>query len=296
MDITGTINTEDPNDTNKEVKKIYGKLFGSALFNKVEVVLEDITKLFNGSYPPYAKCDTGYHDLEHTLHAYLAMARIISGLIREHPTAISKEFVVLGLISALGHDTGYIRERDDIEGTGGKYTQIHMNRSREFMGKYLHKLKYNLRQIQYIQNIISCTGLQINMPSIPFTSKIERKTGYILGTADLIGQMSAPNYLEKLPKLYDEFNDGGVPGYSSAKDLIEKTPVFWEDVVMKRLKKDFHSVYRFAANYFEGSNYYIIGVNRNIAQISQRLSRNSSSSSSRGHNIDNSDSISSILH
>ncbi len=271
MDITGNINTEDPIDTNKEVKKIYGKLFGSALFDKVEFVLEDITKLFNGLYPSYAKCDTGYHDLEHTLQAYLATARIISGLVHEHPTAISEEFVVLGLISALGHDTGYIRERDDIEGKGGKYTQIHMNRSREFMGKYLSKLKYNLQQIQYVQNIISCTGLLINMLSIPFTSEMERKTGHILGTADLIGQMSDPNYLEKLPKLYDEFNDGGVSGYKSAKDLIEKTPAFWEVIVMKRLKEDFHSVYQFAANYFEGNNYYITGVNRNIAQISQRL-------------------------
>ncbi len=44
MDITGNINTEDPNDTNKEVKKIYEKLFGSALFGEVELVLEDITK------------------------------------------------------------------------------------------------------------------------------------------------------------------------------------------------------------------------------------------------------------
>ena len=274
MDITGNINTEDPNDTNKEVKKIYEKLFGSALFGEVELVLEDITKLFNGLYPPYAKCDTGYHDLEHTLQAYLAMARIISGLFREHPTAISEEFVVLGLISALGHDTGYIKEEDDIEGKGGKYTQIHMNRSREFMGKYLSKLKYSPRQIQYVQNIISCTGLQVNMLSIPFTSEMEKETGYILGTADLIGQMSDPNYLDKLPKLYDEFNDGGVLGYRSEKDLIEKTPAFWEDIVMKRLKEDFHSVYLFAANYFDGNNYYIAGVNRNIAHISQRLSRN----------------------
>ncbi len=268
MDVTGNINTEDPSDTNKEVRRIYESLFGSTLFDKVEYVVEDVTKLFDGVYPAYQKCDTGYHDLEHTLHAYLAMARIISGLVREYPEALSEEFVVIGLISALGHDTGYIREKDDIEGKGGKYTQVHMNRSREFMGKYLPKLKFGLQQIQYVQNIISCTGLQISMLSIPFTSEMERKTGYILGTADLIGQMSDPNYVEKLPKLYDEFNDGGVLGYTSAQDLIERTPAFWEDIVMKRLKEDFHSVYRFVANYFEGKNYYITGINRNIAQIS----------------------------
>lgn len=275
MDVTGTIKTEDPDDTNKEVKRIYESLFGPTLYDEVEYVLEDITKLFDGLYPGYQKCDTEYHDLEHTLQAYLAVARIFSGLIRENPAATSEEFVALGLISALGHDTGYIKESWDIEGRGGKYAHIHADRSKEFMGKYLPKLKFSLLQIQYVQNIIGCTDLLIDILSIHFTSEKEGETGHILGTADLLGQMSDPKYLEKLPKLYQEFKDGGVLGYTSAEDLIGKTPTFWEDHAMKRLKEDFNSVYRFAANDFEGRNYYIDGINRNIALISQWLSSQS---------------------
>ena len=32
-----------------------------------------------------------------------------------------------------------------------------------------------------------------------------RIVGFALGTADLLGQMAAPDYVDKLPVLYDEF-------------------------------------------------------------------------------------------
>jgi hypothetical protein len=269
MDVAGNIDTKDPNDTNNEVRRIYTGLFGSTLFDKIDYVLADIVKLFDGRYLGYQKCDTGYHDLEHTLQAYLAVARILDGFIRKNPTATSEEFFVLGLISALGHDTGYIKETLDTEGRGGKYIWIHVDRSKEFMGEYLPKLKFNPSQIQYVKNIICCTDLRTDPSSIHFTSRREKETGYVLGTADLLGQMSDPNYLEKLTKLYEEFKDGNVLGYASVRDLIEKTPAFWNNFVMKRLTEDFNSVYQFAADHFEGENLYISGINRNIALIKE---------------------------
>ena len=95
MDVTGIINTKDPVDTNREVRRIYENLFGSTLFERVEYTLEAIVKLFDGKYPGYQKCDTAYHDLEHTLQAYLATARMFDGLIKETRTASSIEFVII---------------------------------------------------------------------------------------------------------------------------------------------------------------------------------------------------------
>ena len=272
MDVTGSIDTKDPKETNKEVRLIYENLFGSTLFDRVEYTLEVVVDLFDGKYPGYQKCDTAYHDLEHTLQAYLAMARIFDGLIRENPVAATEEFVALGFISALGHDTGFIKETWDTKGSGAKYTLVHVDRSKEFMGKYLLKLGFNPSQIQCVKNIINCTGLAVDLSGIHFASEKERETGYVLGTADFLGQMSDPNYLEKLPKLYEEFKDGGVIGYTSAHDLIRKTPTFFEDFVMKRLTGDFHSVCRFAALHFGGKNLYIDGINRNIARIKEGYS------------------------
>ena len=267
MDVTGTIDTRNPQATNREVRRIYQRLFGSASFDRVEKVLEDIIKLYQRGYPGYQRCDVRYHDLEHTLQAYLAMARLCDGLIREEPARLPGELVRLGLVSVLGHDSGYIKEEWDTQGTGAKYTLMHVERSKEFMGKYLAKIGFSPWQIQPVQNIISCTGVRMELSRIPFSSEEERLVGYLLGTADYLGQMSDPCYVEKLPILYEEFVEGGVPGYASAQDLIEGTPQFFEDFVMTLLTQDFHSVYQFAANHFGGRNLYIEGIRNNVESI-----------------------------
>ena len=201
------------------------------------------------------------------------MARIFDGLAKQNPAAISEEFVHIGLIATLGHDTGFIKETGDTEGSGGKYTLVHVDRSIKFIGRYLLERKFYPMQIQYVKNIISCTGLWAELSSIPFTLEEERETGYILGTADYLGQMSDPNYPEKLPELYKEYKQGGFLEYASADDLINKTPEFFDKFLMRRITEDYHSVYRFAANHFGGENLYIEGIERNIARIKERYCR-----------------------
>lgn len=65
--------------------------------------------LFSGKYPGYRGCTTRYHDLNHTLHCFLLMARLIHGAFI-NGVVFKEEDVVLGLISALMHDTGYLRD------------------------------------------------------------------------------------------------------------------------------------------------------------------------------------------
>jgi hypothetical protein len=267
MDVFGHINTKDPNETNGAVRKICESLIGSSLFDRVEYTLGDIIRLFDGEYPGYQGCDTPYHDLEHTLQAYLATARMFDGLIQEDPASMQEEYLILGLISALCHDTGFIKEICDIEGSGAKYTLIHVDRSRNFAVKYLPKLGFSPYEIRFVKNSISCTGLWPDLSRIPFNSEMERTAGYIVGTADYLGQMSDPSYLQKLPLLYDEFIEGGISEYASARELMEQTPSFFQDFVMKRLTADFHSVYRFVVNHFNGRNLYMEGINKNINQF-----------------------------
>ena len=201
------------------------------------------------------------------MQAYLAMARILDGLIRENHTAITEEFIVIGLISALGHDTGFIKETSDNEGTGAKYSLVHVERSKAFISQHLQKIGLNSAQTQCVKNSISCTGLESDLSKIPFTSDEEKLTGYVVGTADFLGQMSDPDYLHKLPSLFNEYREGGVSGYASSEDLIAKTPLFFEEFVMQRLTDDFHSVYRYITNHFGGNNLYIEGIRRNIEII-----------------------------
>ncbi len=267
MDVTGTIDTGDPAAVNREVRRVYEGLFGPALFSKVETTLEDVVRLFAGEYPGYQRCDTVYHDLEHTMQAYLAAARIFDGLVRAHKSGTWPEFMTLGLISALGHDTGFIKTIGDNHGHGGKYTLTHVERSKDFIDRYLPRLGFNATHIQTVKDIISCTGLNVNIYAIRFTSVTESEAGYVMGSADYLGQMSDPLYPEKLPRLYEEYRDGHVPGYDSADDLIKKTPAFFEEFVMRRLSEDFKGVYRFAASHFGGRDIYIEGIKGNIARL-----------------------------
>ena len=240
---------------------------GDGLFEMVEGVLREVTRLFAGQYPGYQRCDTTYHDFEHTLETYLAAGRIFDGLVRSDNRRMSMEFFALGLTAALGHDTGFIKAADDQMGHGGKYTLTHVERSKEFMGRLLPGLGFDAAQTASVKNLISCTGLNVNVSAIPFASEMERTAGYVVGTADYLGQMSDPRYVEKLPELYEEYREGRVPGYESADDLIKKTPRFFEEFVMARLTQDFQGVYQFAAKHFGGRDPYIEGIRKNLALI-----------------------------
>ena len=72
--------------------------------------------------------------------------------------------------------------------------------------------------------------------------------GKILEVADLIGQMSDWNCLEKLPSLFEEYQEGNVSGYETEFDLVKKTPD-WK-FSQKRFKTELGNVDRFLKDHF----------------------------------------------
>ena len=84
-----------------------------------------------------------------------------------NPT-LTKKMFELGLLAILLHDTGYLKERDDTEGTGAKYTLIHVNRSMEFAAQLLSEKRFKKNEIQAVQNMIRCTGVNVDLTGIPF--------------------------------------------------------------------------------------------------------------------------------
>jgi len=116
---------------------------------------------------------------------------------------------------------------------------------------------------------------------IPFQSELEKIVGFALGTSDLLGQMAAEDYVEKLPILYSEFAEAAqfskdkphlVSMFSSAADLMQKTPAFWEKYVQMKLKRDFGGLYRFLNNpYPSGPNCYWDRIEANIYKLRQQI-------------------------
>src|SRR5688500_9309873 len=98
----------------------------------------------------------------------------------------------------------------------------------------------------------------------------------MVGTADLIGQMSDRMYLEKVRKfLYEEFVLGKIARerlpdghevvrYASPEDLIIKTPGFYEYVARTRIHKKLGAADRYAEAHFDGPSLYQSEIDRNM--------------------------------
>lgn len=238
----------------------------------------DVESMFGGRYMDYQAIDTPYHDLEHTLQVTWCLAQMLAG--RHHacvePRLNERQFE-LAAAAALFHDTGYLKMRADLVGTGAKYTFTHVLRSCAVASSYLPTLGVTLDELDGVLGAIRCTNSKTPIWRLHFQNPIEGIVGCAVATADYLGQMSVPNYLEELPKLFAEFNESdtfaAVPLqqrlFHSADELIAKTPHFWQTSVMPKLDNELLGLYRFLATpYPDGPNSYIDAINANIAIVS----------------------------
>ncbi|MDD5170639.1 MAG: hypothetical protein PHN75_17615 [Syntrophales bacterium] len=242
------VNMDDPGDVLEEAKTIVLKMFTEFNFSHLDTAFFSIESLFAGRYSGYRSCNTSYHDLFHTTDVLMAMARLIHGAYIDG-IRFTEEEVNLGLISALMHDAGYIQTMEDATGTGAKYTLNHINRSIQFTYGLYGNHPYFYRHLEDFSDILKCTGLSIRIKEIQFTTYPIEMLGKMLGTADLLGQMAGRNYLKKLLYLYAEFVEGGVDGFDSELDLLEKTAGFHETTQI-RFVNELGCVNRFARLHF----------------------------------------------
>jgi hypothetical protein len=273
------INTRDPSAVEGEVQRAYSEMFPQGDAEFIPMIFRRAVSWFSGSYRDYLPIDAHYHDLEHTLQGVTCMAGLLH---RRHILGLqprmTQRMFELGMLAMLMHDTGYLKKRGDSGGTGAKYTLIHVDRSIEFAGELMLSLDFPIEEILAVQNMIRCTGVNVKLESIEFQGEMERVAGFALGTADLLGQMAAPDYVDKLPVLYSEFAeaaryspDGKMKAggfFTSAEDLMQKTPLFWENYVRTKISREFLGLYRAFNNpYPDGPNSYIVRIEANIARL-----------------------------
>jgi hypothetical protein len=272
----GLVCLESPKEVVAEVKKIVLMMYPRFQFTSLQEVYHDVVRLFEGKYPGYRKCNTLYHDLNHTADCLLVMARLLHGASLSG-VAFTERDVNLGLITAFMHDTGYIQRLEDRSGTGAKYTLSHIERSIKFMEEYFRDHGYPPEDFLACRNFLKCTGLDVRIGTIAFQSPEHEIIGKMLGTADLIGQMADKNYLEKLPFLFREFKEGGVPGFEDELDLFRKTPHFWE-LVKRRFAMELGGVDGYLREHFRflwgvDQDFYRQAINRNIESLQNFLDK-----------------------
>lgn len=277
------IDTKDVVQVKREVEHCFRRAFPAKDGKFVSDAFAWANDCFTGNYLDYQPIDARYHDFEHTLQVTLCMMRLLANRCREGALpVIDEKMFQLGLLAILLHDTGYLKKKGDTDGTGAKYTFIHVERSMEFAANLLREKNFSEQEIKSVQNMIRCTGVNVSLAAIPFQNEAERITGFALGTGDLLGQMAAKDYIEKLPVLYLEFAEAAQFNseqatsekiFSSAEDLLKKTPGFWEKFVKPKIENDFLGLYRFLNNPFpSGLNIYIDRIEKNIARLQSPVS------------------------
>lgn len=276
------VDTKDSVAVEQEVQQAYLALFPEGSADFVPQAFQWVRDAFQGRYKDYLPIDALYHDLEHTLQGTLCMTRLLRCRheAKGRPV-LTLHLFELGLLAILLHDTGYLKRKEDTRGTGAKYTLTHVARSVGFAEELLTEKGYSIDSIRSVQNMIRCTGVHVDLNRIPFQSELERVVGHALGAADLLGQMSAGDYIDKLDILFAEFDESAKfyegkmlvsMDFISADDLIRRTPAFWVNYVQPKLEKDFWGIHKFLNQpYPDGPNTYFQQVNANIERLKKRL-------------------------
>jgi len=244
-------------------------------FNPTEVVISNFVKTLSDSYRHsfgrmnpdnadiiewagsmaleiIADTDALYHNLEHTLHVTQVGQCILTGKQLKEGGITPRDWTHF-IISLLCHDIGYIKGvcRDDnletmtfVTGvdepkfvtiprgsTDAGLTQYHVDRGKLFVKERFENSPSGL-DYKVIQANIELTRFPV-----PKDGDHDCTTDCpgLVRAADLIGQLSDPRYLKKIPALFHEFMETGEAAKNNWKtpaDVAESYPVFfWKGVL-----------------------------------------------------------------
>jgi hypothetical protein len=242
-----------------------------------DALLEFVTNLFQGHVDGFLPCDAAFHDFDHTLEA----TRVVLDLLaahRENPqfTPLRESDWLLVFAAILFHDTGYLKRTGDCDGSGAKYSAIHVGRSCFLAWDLLPDFGFTPDELRQVQNAICATAVTARMDQLPFRNLREWLMAAIVVTGDMLGQMAAPDYPERLPGLYLEFREAGAfshfrnssfGAYQSLLDLLAGTEAFFYRHVLPTLETELRGVYRLLTDQ-SGCNVYLDHMRLNVARVS----------------------------
>jgi len=275
FDVTNTVQVSSPESVRRAVVELFADAWPQVMVATLDQAFTDFARLYSGHFPGYHGCDTVYHDLQHSLDGTLAAARL--AVAHERTCSIEErlgaERALVAVIVALYHDAGYIRRLDEHSHcNGAEFTQSHVSRSADFLRHYLPTLGLAAWSAIAAQ-MVHFTGYERKFSELDLPDPLDRIAGHLIGTGDLIAQMSDRCYLEKCrDRLYPEFVLGGnAAKYRSGLDVLRETPEFIAQTRRTRLDGEFGGAYRRLAALFDGNNPYMEAIERNLDYLSEVL-------------------------
>jgi hypothetical protein len=284
-DVTNTVQVSSTSAVAAAVRALFDSAWPGEPFDRAAFAFDTFDRLFTGRLPGYHGVDTIYHDLQHSLDMTLAMSRLMVGYEHSAPQQqrFGAERALMALATSLFHDAGYIREFGDrTHRNGAEFTLYHVTRSARFLAQFLPTIGME-HWVSISTRVVHFTGYEVELDQIQLPDARDRKLGHLLGTADLIAQMSDRCYLEKCrDRLYPEFVLGGIAAvagsngalevrYSSGLDLLRQTPRFVRETREQRLDGEFERAYRYLEALFDGRNPYLEAIDRNLGFLDRVL-------------------------
>jgi hypothetical protein len=157
-----------------------------------------------------------------------------------------------------------------------------VSRSAQFLSRYLPTIGL-ANWVPVAAQIVHFTGYEVPFEQIRLDDIRDRRVGHLLGTADMLAQMSDRCYLEKCrDRLYPEFVLGGVAvsrseagtlkvTYGSGLDVLRQTPQFFAETMRTRLDGEFNGAYRYLDAMYNGRNPYMEAIERNLDYLREVL-------------------------
>jgi hypothetical protein len=243
-----------------------------------EQLFKEVSALFKGFWPDYQACQVGYHTYQHALDVTLAAVRMAAGWNKLNPnTRISPENMEALLYSGLFHDSGYIKDKEDNEGTGGKYTFNHTDRSQKIARRFLTRLKKTEELIKLVERIIEITDFGGEPDLSVFSSAEQGVIARMVASADLVAQMADIDYMNRLHDLHNEFLEAydfigrdelkkqGIHIYESFEEILNETVSFYENIILPRLEY-LGRMDQYLITFFgEGRNPYLENIIANLS-------------------------------
>jgi hypothetical protein len=201
-----------------------------------------------------ANSDAPYHNVEHTVLVTLTGQEILRAKHMREGNVSCEDWLNV-IVSLLCHDIGYVRGvcRQDIPSeriyatgiedimlrlpigsTDASLTPFHVDRGKLFIEERFSN--HNVIDSEVIKRNIELTRFPV--PADEEYSDTNNYPG-LVRAADLIGQLSDPRYLQKIPALFYEFEETGankVFGYRNPVDLRNNYPAFYWNVVFQYIQ------------------------------------------------------------
>ena len=232
-----------------QIVSILRQEYGDGPSSRLTRAFWDVVDLYQGRWPDFQACQVGYHTLEHAMDVALASTRIIAGWNREHKSKFPPDMMEAVIVAAMFHDAGYIKEKGDDIGKGGKFTFRHVERGMRMARQYLVSRDW---PHEFVEIVVSAIGLtEFHVPvrfSAPISEGAPRIAASTVATADLVAQIADIYYMERLPLLLDEFEEAyafegedrlkamGIKRINSLKEMVDGTPDFFRQFVVPRLE------------------------------------------------------------